>query len=139
MHARRRAYDSRAKRGAPLRGSVAALLLAACGAAAPALAHHSAAMFDQSKTLDVEAEIKEFQWTNPHVWIQVYIRNDAGAKEEWSVEGGGRNSLAREGWRPGTFKPGDVVALKLHPMRDGSHGASFLGAKLADGTTLGRW
>jgi hypothetical protein len=116
---------------------VVVMLLAA--GAAPVLAHHSAAMFDQSKTIEIKAEIKEFQWTNPHVWIQIYVEDDAGAKEEWSVEGGGRNSLAREGWRPGTFKPGDVVTLKVHPMRDGSHGASFVAAKLADGTTLGRW
>ncbi|HEU4619576.1 MAG TPA: DUF6152 family protein [Gammaproteobacteria bacterium] len=107
--------------------------------ATPALAHHSAAMFDQSQTLEVKAEIKEFQWTNPHVWIQINVPNAAGTDEEWSVEGGGRNSLAREGWRPGTFKPGDVVTMKLHPMRDGSHGAQFVGAKLADGTTIGRW
>lgn len=116
-------------------GLVASLL----GVSLPASAHHSAAMFDTSKTLEVTAEIKEFQWTNPHVWIQIYVKNDAGTAEEWSVEGGGRNSLARMGWRPSTFKAGDVVAMKLHPMRDGSHGAQFVGAKLADGTTLGRW
>jgi hypothetical protein len=107
--------------------------------AEPVLAHHSAAMFDMSKTVEVTAEIKEFQWTNPHIWIQIYVADDTGAKQEWSVEGGGRNSLARAGWRPSTFKPGDIVTMKLHPMRDGSRGASFVGAKLPDGSTLGRW
>lgn len=119
-----------------LRAGISASLL---GVALGASAHHSAAMFDTSKTIEVTAEIKEFQWTNPHVWIQIYLKDEAGAKQEWSVEGGGRNTLARMGWRPSTFKAGDVVTMKLHPMRDGSHGAQFVGAKLADGTTLGRW
>ena len=104
-----------------------------------AWAHHSASMFDQTQTLDVTAEVKEFQWTNPHVWIQIYVENDDGAQVEWSIEGGGRNSLARNGWRPTTFEPGDVVQIRFNPMRDGSAAGLFVGAKLPDGSTLGRW
>lgn len=108
-------------------------------AAQTALAHHSAAMFDAQKVKELTGTIKEFQWKNPHVWIQIYVQNSAGAKEEWSVEGGGPNSLSRQGWRPTTFQPGDMVTIKVNPMKDGSAGGQFVGAKLADGKTIGNW
>ena len=104
-----------------------------------ARAHHSAAMFDHDKVKELAGTIKEFQWKNPHVWIQVEVQNAAGAKEEWSVEGGGPNSLSRNGWRPSTFKPGDPVTMRVNPMKDGSLGGVFIGAKLPDGSTLGNW
>ena len=110
-----------------------------CLAAQTSLAHHSAAMFDNQKVKELTGTIKEFQWKNPHVWIQVYVQAPSGAKEEWSIEGGGPNSLSRQGWRPTTFKPGDAVTIKVNPMKDGSTGGQFIGAKLADGKTIGNW
>src|SRR5574338_1106373 len=80
-----------------------------CLAMQGAWAHHSAAMFDPQKVTELKGTIKDFQWKNPHVWIQLYVQNAAGVKEEWSIEGGGPNSLMRQGWRPSTFKPGDAV------------------------------
>src|SRR5436190_18642877 len=93
-------------------------------------AHHSAAMFDNQKVKEISGTIKEFQWKNPHIWIQLNVQNGAGVKEEWSIEGGGPNSLSRQGWRPTTFKPGDAVTIKVNPMKDGSTGGLFVGAKL---------
>jgi len=119
--------------------AVAIVALVFIVAGQSALAHHSAAMFDPQKVKELTGTIKEFQWKNPHVWIQIYVQNGAGAKEEWSVEGGGPNSLSRQGWRPTTFKPGDAVTIKVNPMKDGSTGGLFVGAKLADGTTIGNW
>lgn len=104
-----------------------------------AVAHHSANMFDSDTTVELSGTIKEFQWTNPHVWIQVAVENEAGEMEEWSVEGGGPNSLSRRGWRPTTFKPGQAVKIKVHPMRNGAPAGTFIGAQFADGATLGRW
>ena len=120
---------------------IALLIIATalCLAAQSAFAHHSAAMFDPEKTKELTGTIKEFQWKNPHVWIQIYVTNAAGVKEEWSVEGGGPNSLSRSGWRPTTFKPGDTVTIKVNPMKDGSTGGMFIGAKLADGKTIGNF
>jgi len=103
------------------------------------LAHHSSAMFDKSRVLQVTATVREFQWTNPHIWIQVLIENEDGEQEEWSIEGGGPNSLFRRGWRPNSFKPGDVAEFKLFPMHDGSNAALFVGAKFSSGDTLGNW
>ena len=104
-----------------------------------ALAHHSNAMFDKAEVRQVTGTVKEFQWTNPHVWIQVYIENEDGEQEEWSIEGGGPNTLFRKGWRPNSFKPGDMVEFKFNPMLDGSNAALFVGARFANGDTLGNW
>ena len=80
------------------------LALLACSIAGSSLAlatpHHAATMFDSTKVVEITATVKEFQWTNPHVWIQVYVQKPDGKREEWSIEGGGPNSLSRQGWRP---------------------------------------
>ena len=107
--------------------------------ATPAMAHHSSAMFDKAVVRDVVATVKEFQWTNPHIWIQVLIENDAGDIEEWSIEGGGTNTLFRRGWRPNSFEAGDEIRIRFNPMKDGSAAGGFVGARLADETTLGNW
>ena len=101
-------------------------------------AHHSAAMFDDDKTLELTGVVKELQWTNPHIWIQVVVE-DKGTKTEWSLEGGSPNSLSRRGWKSTTFKPGEVVTVRLNPMKDGTPAGGFVGAKWADGRTIGRW
>jgi hypothetical protein len=117
----------------------AALLCAATLYVAPVFAHHSAAMFDDEKVVELSGTIKEMQWTNPHIWIQVIVDSN-GAKTEWSIEGGSPNSLSRNGWRATTFKPGDAVAVRVNPMKDGSPGGSFIGAKFKEtGKTIGRW
>ena len=104
-----------------------------------AVAHHSSAMFDKEQVRDETATVREFQWTNPHVWIQVTLENAAGEQEEWSIEGLGPNSLFRNGWRPNSFKPGEIVQIRFNPMRDGTNAGGFIGAKFADGKTLGNW
>src|SRR5687768_366624 len=105
----------------------------------PLAAHHSAAMFDNTKVMEISGTVKEFQWTNPHVWIQVYVQKSPGVREEWSIEGGGPNTLSRQGWRPTSFKAGDVVTMRINPMRDGTPAGLFVGVKFADSKTLGRW
>jgi hypothetical protein len=105
---------------------------------APLLAHHSAAMFDPSKSTEITGTVKELQWTNPHIWIQVNV-DKTGTKEEWSFEGGSPNSLSRSGWKKTSFVPGQKVTIRFNPMRDGTHAGQFVAAKFEDGTTLGRW
>ena len=117
----------------------AAVCVAAMLIVAPAGAHHSAAMFDDAKVLELKGTVKELQWANPHIWLQVIV-DEKGKKTEWSLEGGSPNSLSRQGWRSTTFKPGDVVTVRLNPMKDGTPAGSFIGAKFdADGKTIGRW
>lgn len=114
-------------------------LLVSYTASELARAHHSNAMFDKAVVREATVTVKEFQWTNPHIWIQVLLENEDGEQEEWSIEGGGPNTLFRKGWRPNTFKPGDVVEMKFNPMHDGSNAGLFIGARFPDGETLGNW
>jgi hypothetical protein len=118
---------------------LAALALAAgLVMGATALAHHSGAMFDREHVLELKGTVKELQWSNPHVWLQVVVPEN-GAPKEWSLEANSPNALSRQGWRSTTFKPGDEVTVRFNPMKDGSAGGAFIGAKLADGKTIGRW
>jgi hypothetical protein len=104
-----------------------------------ATAHHAATMFDREQQIELEGTVREFQWTNPHIWIQVQVPNEAGEIEEWSIEGGPPNRLFRSGWRPSTFEPGDEVTIRAFPMRDGGKAGLFIGARLPDGSTLGQY
>ncbi|HEU4679229.1 MAG TPA: DUF6152 family protein [Terrimicrobiaceae bacterium] len=92
----------------------------------PVLAHHSFAMFDNQKDVTLEGTIKEFQWTNPHSWIQVMVKDPSGKEVEWSIEGGSPNSLSRNGWKRTSLKPGDKVVVVTHPLKDGSPGGSLV-------------
>ena len=104
--------------------------------AAPASAHHSFAMFDQTKRVTLVGTVKEFQWTNPHSWIQVNVTG-GGTAGEWSVEALSPNVLGRQGWKRNTLKPGDKVTVVINPLRDNSKGGNLISVTLADGTTLG--
>ena len=106
-------------------------------AAAPAFAHHSFAMFDNAKNTTLEGTIKEFQWTNPHSWIQVEVPHDGGGTDEWSVEMGSPFELLRVGWKPTTVKAGDKVTIQIHPTKDGSKGGGFVSGVDAGGHELG--
>jgi hypothetical protein len=73
-------------------------------------------MFDDAKVVEKKGTVKELQWTNPHVWLQVVI-DENGKKTEWSLEGGSPNTLSRQGWRASTFKAGDSVTVRFNPMK----------------------
>ena len=106
-------------------------------AAAPAVAHHSFAMFDLTKDVPVSGVIKEVQFTNPHVWFQVMIPDATGKPVEWSIEAGAPGMLLRTGWKPNTVKAGDKVSLVMHPAKSGKPTGSMVNMKVPDGRTLG--
>jgi Family of unknown function (DUF6152) len=115
---------------------IMALLSCAGGLFAPPLsAHHSYAMFDSHKQLSLQGEVREFQWTNPHCFIQLLARR-SGATEEWSIQMDNPQALYRRGWRPGTIKAGDPVTVVIHPTRDGSHSGRYVSAVGPDGKAL---
>ena len=107
------------------------------GIALPVVAHHSFSMFDEKKETVLKGEVKEFQWSNPHTWIQLNVTDESGKVVEWSIEGGSPNLVGRQGWKRNTFKPGDKVEITVHPMRDGQPGGAFMRAVLPDGRKLG--
>ena len=113
----------------------AAAAVAFAGAAA---AHHSNAMFDRSKEVVLNGVVKEFQWANPHSFIQVMARDASGATNEWSVEWASPNNLQRQGFKRTTFKPGDSLAVTVNPLRSGERGGLFVSAKMANGETVAR-
>jgi hypothetical protein len=104
---------------------------------APAYAHHSAAMFDRSKQVTLVGTVKEYQFKNPHVWIELLVPGKDGKTVQWSVEGEGPGMMARMGLSPKTLKPGDHITLRAHPLHDGRTGGSFIEIKMADGKTIG--
>jgi hypothetical protein len=109
-----------------LAGIAAALL------AAPAFAHHSFAMFDQSKVLYVSGTVKELQFMNPHAWLEIVV-NDKGTASTWSFEGGSVPQLVRLGWSKESFKVGDDVEVGFRPMKDGSRGGQLMSVKFTSG------
>lgn len=112
--------------------------LAAALLAGSARAHHSAAMFDQQKKIELTGTVREFQWTNPHCYIQLLVKNARGVEEEWSLELGAPMYLYNRGWRPSTVKAGDQLRVTLAPLRNGSKGGLLLDARTLDGKPLGR-
>jgi hypothetical protein len=102
-----------------------------------ALAHHSFAMFDQTKQLELKGTVVEFQWTNPHAFIQLEAPDESGAKHVWSIELNSPNNLKRQGWKSTSLKPGDAVTVVINPLRDGAKGGLFVAVTLPDGKVLG--
>jgi len=120
---------------------LASALLAVCaaGVAIPVLAHHSFAMFDQTKEVKLVGTVKEFQWTNPHAFIHVEVPVAGGGTETWDIELNSPNNLKRQGWKPTSLKAGDKVTVMANPLRDmaGHKGGLFIAVTLPDGSVLG--
>ncbi|MBV9510484.1 MAG: hypothetical protein JO303_09420 [Caulobacteraceae bacterium] len=116
-------------------------LIAACAtllASPPALAHHSFAMYDQTRTVTLKGAIKTFLWTNPHVviWL-VGAPVGGGSPQTWTVELTSPGNLTRIGWTRTSLKPGDDVEMQILPLRDGQPGGAFKSARiLATGQEL---
>ena len=105
--------------------------------AGPALAHHSFAMFDRQKEITLKGTVKEFQWTNPHSFIEIEAPDEKGGSVSYSIEMNSPNNLTRQGWKSTALKPGDKVTVVMNPLRDGSRGGLFVSVMLPDGKVLG--
>jgi hypothetical protein len=105
--------------------------------AVPVAAHHSFAMFDALKIVQLEGTVKEFQWTNPHAWILLNVKGEQAAPVTWAIEMNGPTGLARQGWLPKTLTPGMEVKVHIHPLRDGKSGGQFLAVTFPDGKVMG--
>lgn len=101
-----------------------------------ALAHHSFAMFDTTKSVSQKGVVKEIQWTNPHVWVQLAVQ-EKGKEVVYGYEGAAVAVLKRVGWMKDSVKAGDVVTIVGHPYKDGRPGGSIEHLVLADGRKLG--
>lgn len=106
------------------------------GAAVLALAHHSYSAFDMTGEKTLTGVVKKFDYTNPHSWIWLDVKNDQGGVDTWGIEGMSPNYLSRRGWNRNTLKPGDKVTITFHPSREGL-GGSFISGKKDTGEALG--
>ncbi len=110
-------------------------LAASVALAGSALAHHSFAMFDQRRIMTLEGTVTEFQWTNPHAFIEMDVEQQ-GQVVHWSIELNSPNNLRRQGWRRTSLRSGERITLRMNPLREGHHGGLFLYLTKADGTEL---
>jgi hypothetical protein len=110
-------------------------LLGVLAVAMPAAAHHSFAMFDQKKIMTLAGTVHEFQWTNPHAFLEIDVP-EGGKTTRWSLELNSPNNLKRQGWSRSAVKTGDKVTVRMNPLRDGQHGGLFLDLKFAGGKVL---
>jgi hypothetical protein len=101
----------------------------------PAQGHHSYAMFDGSRTLTVTGTVAKLEWTNPHVYVWVYVVN-AGAPSGYDLyafENGSTGVLSRLGWSKSTFAAGEKITVEYWPLKDGRTGGHFVKATHSDG------
>ena len=124
--------DLRGRRAGDLLATVALLY---CGTA---LAHHSYAMFDNRKSVVAEGSIAKFEWTNPHSFVWMYVRNKGrpGGYELFTFESDTPNELRANGWSKTSLKAGDKVSIRYFPLRDGRPGGRLIWVQRNDGTIL---
>ena len=111
-------------------------VIAAALSVAPAFAHHSFAIFDQTKMLYLSGTVKQFELVNPHTWLHLAVTNDKGDVSTWSFEAGSVLQLATLGWSKDSFRIDDKVEVGFRPMKDGSRGGQLMSVKLASGQKL---
>ena len=109
------------------------LPLAAWSVAAPAMAHHSFAMFDNSRSITLHGKVTKFQWTNPHGYLEIDADDGHGGARHYTLELTSPNMMSRGGWTSRTIKTGDVVTTVVAPLRDGRPGGLLLEVTLPDG------
>jgi hypothetical protein len=101
----------------------------------PAFAHHSFALFDHQNRITVTGTVLKFEWTNPHVFIQLEVP-DGTTTKHYTVECASPNVLTRVGWKFNDIRQGDKVTLLINPLRSGQPGGMLEKATLADGRAL---
>ena len=98
--------------------------LAVCGllaiGSAPVLAHHSTAMYNMANPVTVTGTVTRFEWTNPHAFVYVNVKDESGKIVEWEVEMMSLNHLRSYGWTHNTIKPGDSITCTGGAAKSGA-------------------
>ena len=115
-----------------MRKALRAMTLAMAGITAgllagsqPAAAHHSFALFDVSKTVELEGTVKKFDWTNPHSWVTLEVLEPDRTVSEWLIELPSAATLARNRWHKNYLKPGEKLIMRVNPLKDGRKGGAL--------------
>ncbi len=99
-------------------------------------AHHSTAMYDMGNPVTVKGTVKRFEWTNPHAFIFLEVKDDKGAVVEWEIELMSLNHLRSYGWVRNTVKVGDVVGATGAPAKSGAPSMIAGVVELPDGRKI---
>ncbi len=113
------------------------LVWAAVMAAGPAFAHHSFAMFDHDHQVKLTGTVAYFQWTNPHVYIELDAIEPGGKVKHYTIECANPGLLDRAGWKWNMIKKGDRITTIIAPLRTGEPGGLLKQVTLADGRSFG--
>lgn len=114
-------------------GKLALLLIAAV---VPAFAHHSAAAEYEARVIELKGTLTRVDWTNPHVWFYLDVKDANGKVSNWDLEGSSPNGLIRNGWQKGTVKAGDQVTVKCSKAKDRDNGCKVRTMTVPDGRDL---
>jgi hypothetical protein len=109
-------------------------LLSLLTLATPVLAHHSFAVFDHGRTLTLRGTVTKFQWTNPHAFIELDVRQADGTLKHYSIELTSINMMQRVGWRSNMIKAGDQIKAVVAPLLSGDPVGLGLEVTFADGS-----
>jgi len=102
-----------------------------------ALAHHSYVMFDQTKRATVQGTVHALEWTNPHVWVWVSVKDVSGAATIYGFETNAPSELSRFfGWHKHVLAAGEPVTVDYSPLKSGRPGGALRTITFADGRTL---
>ena len=116
--------------------ATAFVVLALMSAPPPASAHHSTAMYDMANPVTVTGVVKRFEWTNPHAFIYIDVKDDKGNTVEWEIELMSLNHLRSYGWVRTTVKPGDQITCTGGRAKSGAPSMISALLKLPDGREL---
>lgn len=112
------------------------LVLAIASSPVPALAHHSTAMYNMAAPVTVTGVVERFEWTNPHAYIYLKVKDEKGNEVEWTIEMMSLNHLKSYGWAHDTVKPGDVISCTGGPAKSGVPAMLSSMVKLNDGRVI---
>jgi DNA/RNA endonuclease YhcR with UshA esterase domain len=105
-------------------------------AASPAFAHHSTAQYDMQNPVTVKGLVERLEWTSPHAYLYVNVKNDKGNVEEWVIEIDSPSFLKQNGWTSATVKPGDVIICTGGRAKSGARAMRCTTVELANGEKL---
>jgi len=102
----------------------------------PVSAHHSFAIFDQTRAVTIKAVVNKIEWTNPHAYIFFDVVDEQGRRATLAIECGSISLLSRKGWKVNSLRVGDSVSVIYHPLRSGKMGGMLVSVGFPNGVVL---